>query len=265
MTFSANAVVTLTTDFGTADGYVGAMKGVLHSRFAGARVVDLTHEVPAHDVVSGAFALATAAPFFPDGTVHVAVVDPGVGGTRRAVVATTPNFHFVGPDNGILSLAAPVAVVRLLQNVPGVPRAVSPTFHGRDLFAPAAAYLASGGDPTTVGPETQGLLPLSLPAADRGEGFARGTIVHVDRFGNLVTSIRRADVPADPDLQVLVGGVALPTIRRLVQYYAEAEPDAACALIGSTGFLEIAVREGSAHGRLGMGRGAEVVVRRRSR
>src|SRR5688572_22233904 len=169
-------VVTLTTDFGTQDGYVGAMKGVILALAPTARIVDVSHDVPAFDVAAGAFAIATAARWFPPGTVHVGVVDAGVGSARAAVAIAAGDQLFVGPDNGLFALAAPVvdAAVRL-----EAPAGAAATFHGRDVFAPAAARLARGEPLSSLGPAHA----LAAPAR------ARGLVIHVDRFGNLVTDL----------------------------------------------------------------------------
>ncbi len=244
----ALALVTLTTDFGTADGYVGAMKGVLYGAAPGVVVVDITHAVPRHDVAAGAHALATAAPWFPPWTVHVAVVDPGVGGRRRDVVVVAAEQIFVGPDNGILSLAAPRpdAVYEIAAADFRAAR-VSPTFHGRDVFAVAAARLAAGAPPEQAGPPVT--LVGSLPRPD-------GTVhqvVHVDAFGNLVTDLDGDDVA--PGSRVRVAGRDVGGVHRTFEDVARGE---LVAYVGSGGTVEIAVREGSAATALGAGRGAPV-------
>ena len=183
--FTPNGIVTLTTDFGTQDGYVGAVKGVIFSRFPEARVVDLTHDIPGQDVRAGARALANACPFFPSGTVHLAVIDPGVGTSRAVIVVLHGGQLWVAPDNGVLSRAVPVDAPawRVQREDLRMPK-VSRTFHGRDIFAPAAAALAAGQlPPVEVGEPHR---PLRLPEAtlQRGPGYVRGEITAVDRFGN---------------------------------------------------------------------------------
>lgn len=185
------AIVTLTTDFGTRDAYVAAMKGAILGIARSVQLVDVTHEVAPHDVAEGAYALEAAAPYFPPGTVHVGVVDPGVGTARRGLAVVARGQVFVGPDNGLFTpflggddwtafeLAAPE--YRL--------RAVSRTFHGRDVFAPAAAHVAAGVDPARLGPRVTDPVRLPWPAPRRTGAGVAGVVVHVDRFGNLVTSI----------------------------------------------------------------------------
>jgi S-adenosyl-L-methionine hydrolase (adenosine-forming) len=239
--------ITLTTDFGTADGYVGAMKGVLASRAPGVPILDITHEIPRHDVAAAAFALAQAAPHFPPGAVHVAVVDPGVGGSRRPVVIAAAPHVFVGPDNGLWSLAASGRRrAYAIEDEAFRRRELSSTFHGRDLFAPAAAAVAMGAPPTQAGPEVE--LEGTLP------GAAHDAVIHVDHFGNLITAIPRERVPSGA--RVEVGGRVIP----LVSTYSDVERGELLAYIGSADTLEIAAREASAAERLGAGRGTRVGV-----
>jgi S-adenosylmethionine hydrolase len=249
----APALVTLTTDLGTADGYVGAMKGVLHRTAPGLVIVDITHDVPRHDIAAGAHALATAAPWFPAGTVHVGVVDPGVGGGRRGVVVVAREQIFVGPDNGLFSLVAPQPAAAYEIAAPEF-RAdrVSPTFHGRDLFAVAAARLAAGASPDEVGPRA--LLVGRLADGVAGSSEAH-RVVHVDTFGNLITDIAAEVVPAGG--RVRVGGRDVGPVRRTFEDVARGE---LLAYVGSGGTVAIAVREGSAAERLGAGRADPVEV-----
>lgn len=253
-------VVTLTTDFGLRDPWVGVMKGVILGIARDVRLVDLTHEVAPHDVLEGALALEGAAPFFPGGTVHLAVVDPGVGGARRALVVTRGGQRFVGPDNGLFTpfLHAPgwqafelaAAEYRLPER--------SATFHGRDVFAPAAAHLALGVPPDRFGAEVRDPVRLPWPEARRAPDGVVGEVVHVDRFGNLITSIRAGDLAGAGS--VVAGGQELG----LVRAFGDIGPQEVAGLIGSSGRLEIAARESSAAARLGVGRGAPVRVRSRS-
>ncbi len=247
----ARVLVTLTTDFGTADGYVGAMKGVIGQRAPGAQVVDITHEVPRYDVAAAAHALATAAPWFPAGTVHVAVVDPGVGGSRRGVVVVAGGQLFVGPDNGVFWLVAPEPEAAFEIAEAGFrAEQVSPTFHGRDVFAVAAARLAAGAAPEQAGP------PVELSGclfAVRELGGHR--VVHVDAFGNLITDVAGEEMPAAG--HVRVGGRDAGPLRRTYEDVARGQ---LVAYVGSGGTVEVAVREGSAAAVLGAGRGAPVEV-----
>ena len=188
------SIVTFTTDFGTVDGYVGAMKGVVLSLAQDAVTVDITHDIPRHDIAAGAFALAQAAPLFPPGTVHVAVVDPGVGGERADIVVEAGGSYFVGPDNGLLALAARGPRVAHRIEKPEFRRQpVSPTFHGRDVFAQTAGLLARGTHPREAGPLLPAIEELASLLADQdnddpSSDAGAAVIVHIDAFGNLITS-----------------------------------------------------------------------------
>jgi S-adenosyl-L-methionine hydrolase (adenosine-forming) len=252
-------IVTMTTDFGTRDGYVGAMKGVILSAAPGATVVDLTHEVPPHDVAAAAFALAQAAPYFPDGTVHVAVVDPGVGGARRCVAIDDGRHRFVGPDNGTFALAVPAPVAVPEITAPAFRRGtVAATFHGRDVFAPAAARLAAGAPVAEAGPAVplEGRLDGGELAVSADGRDVRGRVIHVDRFGNLVTDVPAARLAAGATVRVGARVVA----RGLSATYEGVPRGRPLAYVGSAGTLEIAVREGSAASRFRARRGAAVTV-----
>jgi S-adenosylmethionine hydrolase len=257
---SASGIVTLTTDFGTVDGYAGAVKGVILSIAPDVRVVDLSHDVPAGDVAAGAWCLRVAAPEFPADTVHLAVVDPGVGGARRPVIVSNGGHLFVGPDNGLLGLACGEADAAwtIEPEKVRVRERPAPTFHGRDVFAPAAARLASGAAPGDLAVRMQ-VSALASPPLDLGWGEEGGTavgrVVHVDRFGNLVTSL-----PADLLSRSCAAGGSVggrPVLAPVACY--EAIPDGGVAFIeGSQGLLEISLRDGSAAESLGLGVGAEV-------
>jgi S-adenosylmethionine hydrolase len=253
-------IITLTTDFGVTDGYVGAMKGVILNLAPNVTLVDISHAVNPHDVRHGARILATSAPEFPDGTIHVAVVDPGVGSSRRGLALRTTTAFFVGPDNGLFSpfLASKVTCVELTNRATHR-RHVSHTFHGRDVFAPVAAHLANGLPINELGPPLVDpvLLIESEPVRTDG-GWLVAEVVHVDRFGNLVTNLgpllwERLE-PAD--IRVVVGELRVP----FVQTYADVAAGEVLALIGSSGYLEIAVRNGRAADFLGVGIGTAVQV-----
>jgi S-adenosyl-L-methionine hydrolase (adenosine-forming) len=251
------AIVTLTTDFGTADGYVGAMKGVVLGRAPGAIVVDLAHDIPRHDVAAAAFALAQAAPHFPAGTVHVAVVDPGVGTGRAAVIVDDGRSLYVGPDNGVFSLVAPAPRAAYAIEAAAFRReAVSATFHGRDLFAAAAGSLAAGAPAAAAGPAVTLAGALEWPPAPAAPPGARAArVVHVDAFGNLITDLDVAELP--PAARVSVAGRSIAAVSHT---YGDVARGALCAYVGSANTLEIAVREGDAAAHLGVGRGAVVLV-----
>jgi S-adenosylmethionine hydrolase len=274
-------IVTLTTDFGTRDSYVAQLKGALLSRAPEVTVVDVTHDIAPQDVLGGALVLEEAVPWFPPGTVHLAVVDPGVGSARAPLVVVTGRELLVGPDNGLLSLAAagstgsmddaggPKPAPRLYrideQRLPAPPSGTrrpggSATFHGRDVFAPAAAWLAGGGGAADIGSRVEAWVSLAVPspteqaAADAGR-IALGTVLAVDRFGNLITNLRPEPGSADRASEVELAGQPVGPLRRT---YSDVAPGELLALVGSSGRLEIAVRDGSAAGRLAQGRGATV-------
>lgn len=247
-------IITLTTDFGLADGYVGAMKGVIARLAPYASVVDIAHDVPRHDIAHAAWVVATVAWEFPTGTVHLVVVDPGVGGERLEIVVEARGHLFVAPDNGVLAYVATGDGVQTYAiTSPAcrrLPEATSATFHGRDVFAPTAAALARGLRPNAVGPvaHAAGQLPWA-PIAFGG----RGVVVHVDGYGNLITNVR-ADGAAPAS--VMTSGRAIGVKRT----YADVADGALVAYVGSAGTVEIGVRNGSAAAVLALGRGSVVEV-----
>ncbi|HKH93378.1 MAG TPA: SAM-dependent chlorinase/fluorinase [Gemmatimonadaceae bacterium] len=243
-------LITLLTDFGTADGYVGEMKGVLASLAPGATVIDVAHDVAPHDVEGARLALARYWRRFPEGTVHLVVVDPGVGSTRGALATLSEGRFLVGPNNGVLSPALLHAGARCVSL--GVPGGAAPTFHGRDVFAPAAARLALGEALETLGAdESEPIIRRTPEATRRDDGGVQGEVITVDRFGNAVTNLL-----AMRGGQVQVGGLSL-ALRRT---YADVTSGDPMALVGSSGLVEIAVRDGSAAQRLGLKRGSSVVL-----
>jgi len=253
-------IVTLTTDFGTRDSYVAQLKGALLTRCADLRIHDLTHEIAAHDVVEGALFLAAAVPAFPAGTVHLAVVDPGVGGDRRPIAVELAGQHVVCPDNGLLTLLArshPIDAVHELTDPRFRREPVSATFEGRDVFAPAAAHLACGGSLADLGRRVSELVELGLSEPEQTEDGMRGEVMHVDRFGNAVTNIHVSMLRGDLDrTRVHAAGRELLLLRT----YADTASGEALALVGSSGYVEVAVREGSAADALGLERGSAVQV-----
>jgi S-adenosylmethionine hydrolase len=253
------ALVTLSTDFGTCDAYVAELKGVLYSEGPAAlRVVDLSHELAPFDVRGAALFVRAALPRFPPGSVHVVVVDPGVGSARRPIAASVHGQLLVGPDNGVFGLLYDGS--ELVHEIAVGGRALSSTFHGRDLFAPAAACLAAGASLDALGARLDTYACLELPVAAARDGVLLGEVIHVDRFGNLITNI------AAPALRAFLGEQALRVelgahiVQGLSDHYAEAAPGGLLALIGSSGLLEVAVREGSAAQRLGVRVGSPVRV-----
>ncbi|HEX6938497.1 MAG TPA: SAM-dependent chlorinase/fluorinase [Longimicrobiales bacterium] len=251
--------ITLLTDFGTADGYVAAMKGVIAAIAPDAAIDDATHDIPPADIEAAALALARYWRLYPPGTVHVAVVDPGVGSDRRAIAARVDGRLFVAPDNGILSCVLGEAQAEAIVAIEArrfLRAEISPTFHGRDVFAPVAAHLARGAPLDALGPRVSAPVLLSLPRAERtGEGI-RGRVIHVDRFGNLLTNIPGAWLEAGA--RVAVDGVDVGGVHRT---YADVAPGHTLALVGSSGMVEVSVRGGSAADALRATRGSPVTIR----
>jgi hypothetical protein len=261
--FTASGVVTLTTDFGLQDPFVGVMKGRLVAAFPGIRIIDLTHEIEAHWPAEAGFWLARSFRYFPAGTVHVAVVDPGVGSAREIAAVEADGHLFLAPDNGLLAAvldAVPRASARHVSSVVlaqlGI-QAPSATFHGRDIFAPLAANLAAGRlTPAELGPETTDLVPGWIEGPTVAAGQVTGTVVTIDRFGNLITNIESAHLTGLSYPRVRVAGRELP-LRRT---YADVRPGDYLALVNSFGVLEVARAERSAAEGLGLARGAPVSV-----
>ena len=244
-------IVTLLTDYGSADGYVGEVKGALLRVAPHLTLVDVTHEIAPGDVAAGAYILGRTWRAFPEGTVHLAVVDPGVGTARRAVALQVSGHSFVAPDNGLLStVAAPGAEAVALT----VPDAAAPTFHGRDVFAHAAALLATGSPLGTLGEPAGDLARLEAPPLRRVAKRLIGQVIHVDRFGTLVTNLPPAELPKR--VVVIAAGREIP----LGSTFGDVASGTLVAFIGSGGTLEIALRDGRADRTLGLGRGDEVSV-----
>jgi S-adenosylmethionine hydrolase len=273
-----NAVITLTTDFGLTDAYVASMKGVILTINPAAKIIDICHNISPQNVSQAAFVLNTAYRFFPERTIHVVVVDPGVGTERRAIILRTPEFDIIAPDNGVLSYIIEPFLEEQLRREQGqakLPPAlkaisitepefwrsqVSTTFHGRDIFAPVAARLSLGMPLEKFGGviDSIEILPDLRPHRE-SEDTMTGRIVHIDHFGNLVTNFKCEDLPEEP-FSVEVGK---RRISKLSRTYAEGE--GLLALIGSSGYLEIAINGGSACDSLGAVAGEEVRIRRENR
>jgi S-adenosylmethionine hydrolase len=252
--------ITLTTDFGTADWFVGTMKGVVLGTNPRARIVDLTHGVPAGDIRAGAFALAAGCKYLPKGTVHVAVVDPGVGSVRDAIAIETERYFFVGPDNGVLSWALrneKIRTVRVLKNEKYFLPRVSKTFHGRDIFAPVAAHLSRGVAIEKLGPSKNEFVRLDWPEPRVKKRGIEGEVVYIDRFGNAITNLDCGCLKqfSEGKPEMLVRRKRLCAIESC---YAAVRAGKAVAVIGSSGFLEIAVNGGSAAKNLGLIPGTRV-------
>ncbi len=258
-------VIALLSDFGTRDHYAGTMKGVMLGICPDATLVDITHDVPPHDVIDGSLQLAAACRYFPSGTIFLAVVDPGVGSARRGIAAEAGDYRFVAPDNGVLTVALrefpPKRVVELTERRYARPT-VSRTFEGRDRFAPAAAWLAKGIQLTALGRPVADYQRLDIPAPEVTDEGVRGVVLRIDRFGNAVTNIDRRtfeSVARAKGVQVSADG---HRVEQIVATYAEIPVGGICALFGSTDHLELAANSASAAERLGIGRGAVVEVRR---
>jgi S-adenosyl-L-methionine hydrolase (adenosine-forming) len=261
-------IVTLLTDFGTADYFVGAMKGAVLAANPGARVFDITHEVPPYDVEAGAFTLRAAFETFPAGTVHVAVVDPGVGSERRGIAVEGGGHLFVGPDNGLFGhVYERVRTCRVFQltNASYFRSEVRPTFHGRDIFAPVAGALSRGVRAEELGPEVFDFARLPSAAVESvGDGTLVGAVIHVDRFGNLVTNITPEDLSEEAVARGARLTVAGREVRRFRRFFADGAQGAGepFAVWGSAGLLEVALYRDSAARALGAKRGDKVEVSR---
>ena len=254
-----NGIITLTSDFGTRDVYVGAMKGVICSILPTARIIDITHEIPPQKILEGALLLEGAYPWFPPGTVNVVVIDPAVGTQRRALAVEARGQFFVGPDNGVLS--APLGekdarAISIIDPAYEMPQR-SDTFHGRDVFAPAAAHIASGVDIDRFGPRVSDCVMLALPRPEVDGAEIRGEILRIDRFGNAQTNIPRS-LLAGGEQAILAKGRDFGPLRRR---YEDVPAGGALALTGADGRIEISVNGGHAAERLGLAPGDEVLIR----
>ena len=258
-------IITLLTDFGTEDSYVGAMKGVILSINPDATIIDISHQIPPQDIIAGAFVLSQAAPFFPKGTVHIAVVDPGVGGKRKPILIETDKYFFVGPDNGIFEIALQNERIRRkihLTNKDYFLGYISSTFHGRDIFSPVGAYLSLGIDPALFGKKIKTLTSLDVKKPFAKDGKITGRIIHIDRFGNLITNIDERLLKKVFKNRIFEVEVCDNIIKRFVPAYSYAKKDEIISLIGSSGLLEIAKRDANAVQELGAEKGDRVEVRK---
>ena len=256
----ARRLITLTTDFGIADHFAGTIKGVILGIEPAARIVDITHDVQAFEIPDGAFTIAQAYRYFPKRTIHVVVVDPGVGSTRRPLLAEMARQYFIAPDNGVLSMifAREKSKVRHITNERYFLHPVSRTFHGRDVFAPVAAHLASGIAPARFGKLIDDYLRLNFDRPKQtGKNAWTGSVLKVDRFGNLITNLHIDQVPS---LQIrpfrLLAG--RQPVTRLALTFTECAPEELFVLVGSSGYLEVATNQGSAAKILGCGAGSPI-------
>ncbi|MGA2002606.1 MAG: SAM-dependent chlorinase/fluorinase [Terriglobales bacterium] len=263
---SRSPIITFTTDFGLNDHFVGAMKGVMLETAPDAQIIDISHAVQPFDILDGALTISQAYSYFPSGTVHLVVVDPGVGTARRPIILTGDRHLFVAPDNGVLSLIYDREERLSVRHVTAEHYFLQPrsnTFHGRDIFSPVAAYLAKGVDPDRFGEEVTDYVRFAAPRPKPvDERTLRGTILKVDRFGNLITNIAPKDLPALFEVTPRAFKITLGKgqVTRICANYAEGAPGEAFGILGSMGFLEIATNRGSAFQVLGAGKGSEVSV-----
>ncbi len=258
-------VIALLSDFGSRDHYTGTMKAVILGICPDITLVDITHDITPHDVVEGGLQLAASYRYFPPGTIFLAVVDPGVGSTRRGIAAEAGDYRFVAPDNGVLTAVlrdtAPRRVVELTERRYARPT-VSRTFEGRDRFAPAAAWLAKGIQLAALGRPISNYTQLEIPQAAVDDAQLTGVVVHVDRFGNLVTNIDRRTFEAFARSQGVALSVEGHSVAGVVATYADIRAGEVCGLFGSSDHLELAVNGGSAAAALGTARGAAVRITR---
>jgi S-adenosyl-L-methionine hydrolase (adenosine-forming) len=259
-----NPIITLTTDYGTNDHLVGVMKGAILKINPDAQIIDITHHVAPFDLLEGALAISSAYPYFPPRTIHVVVVDPGVGTERRPLLVSGQNQYFLAPDNGVLSgvyeKEHPV-IVRNITSEHYFAQPVSKTFHGRDVFAPVAAWLSKSWQPGSMGEEITDFKRFAMPKPKEADGSLKGVVLKVDAFGNLITNFRAEDLaPESLESGAVKLQVGTHAVTRLVPTFAHGNAGEAIAYVGSSGYLEVGVNKGSASKALGIGRGAVVIL-----
>ena len=260
----ARPIITLTTDYGTNDHLVGTLKGVILKINPEVTIVDISHDVTPYDLLDGALTIGSSYSYFPPRTIHVVVVDPGVGTERRPLLVTGDTQYFVAPDNGVLSLVyerEENILVRHANVEHYYLQPVSKTFHGRDVFAPLAAWLAKGAQASAMGEEITDYKKFAMPKPKAADGVSKGVVLRVDSFGNIITNFRPEDLPAtaieNGTLQIALGN---HSVNKLVDTFAKGIPGEPFAYIGSNGFIEIAINRGNASKSLGIGRGAQVTL-----
>jgi S-adenosylmethionine hydrolase len=252
-----NPLITLTTDFGNRDHFVGTMKGVILGIAPRTRIVDISHEIAPFEIADGAFTIAQAWRYFPKKTIHVVIVDPGVGSARRPLLAEAGGHYFIAPDNGVLSIIGPEKV-RHITNDRYFVHPLSRTFHGRDIFAPVAAHLATGIPPARFGKRIEDYLRLTFHLPNRtGKHVWTGAVLKVDRLGNLITNLHIDEFPAVKTRPFDLN-VGLEKIARLALTFTECAPGELFAIVGSSGYLEVATNQGSAAKALGCAAGSPV-------
>jgi S-adenosyl-L-methionine hydrolase (adenosine-forming) len=259
-----NPIITLTTDYGNHDHLVGVIKGVILKINPEVQIVDITNHVTPFDLLDGALAISSAYSYFPPRTIHVVVVDPGVGTSRRPLLVTGDNQYFLAPDNGVLSGVYEKASALTVRNITSehyFAQPVSKSFHGRDVFAPVAAWLSKTWQPGSMGDEITDFKRFALPRPKENAGIVKGVVLKTDNFGNLLTNFRSEDLSPDSlekgELKLQAG---THSITRLVQTFADGKAGEAVALFGSSGYLEIAINKGNASRTLAVGRGAAILL-----
>jgi len=261
----ANAIITLTTDYGTNDHLVGTLKGVILKINPDVTIVDITHNVTPFDLLDGALTIGAAYSYFPSKTVHVVVVDPGVGTERRPLLVSATNQYFIAPDNGVLSVIYEREKESLIVRHANVEhyylQPVSKTFHGRDIFAPVASWLTKGWQTPSMGDEITDYKKFSIPRPKEADGALKGVVLRADTFGNLITNFRSEDLPesalANGSIKFQVGNQA---VTRLVETFAQGNNGEAIAYLGSSGYIEIGINKGNASRTLSLGRGTPVTL-----
>jgi S-adenosylmethionine hydrolase len=259
-----NPIITLTTDYGISDHLVSVLKGAILKINPEAQIIDITHQIAPFDLLEGALAIASAYPYFPPRTIHVVVVDPGVGTERRPLLVSGQNQYFLAPDNGVLSGVYEQEHPVLVRNITSehyFAQPVSKTFHGRDVFAPVAAWLSKSWQPGSMGEEISDFKRFAMPKPKEADGLVKGVVLKVDVFGNLVTNFRAEDMtPESLEKGTVNLQVGSHAVTRLVPTFAHGNAGEAIAYIGSSGYLEVAVNKGSASKTLGVGRGVPVLL-----
>lgn len=262
---SPNGVITFITDFGTKDVYAGILKGIVLSINPDARIVDITHEIPSHDIMNASFMLANAYHHFPVGTIHVVIVDPGVGSERKNIAVRTEQYFFVGPDNGVFSLVLSrkkALEIRKITTAPFIFDTISYTFHGRDVYAPCAGHLSSGKHFSGIGPELREIVTLTYPEVDRKGNTLTGEVVSIDTFGNMITNISQdifRDFTSGSRFEIYFATERFQTVS---YRYTDVSPGSPLVLFGSSGHLEISMNGGSAAAYFITSTGSTVTVRR---
>ncbi len=260
-----SGIITLTTDFGTKDPYAGIMKGTILTANPLARIIDITHEIPKHDIVNASFTIGQAYEYFPKGTVHVGVVDPEVGASRKNVAILTENYIFVGPDNGIftiiLSREKTLGILEI-KNFPFVLNKISNTFHGRDVFSPCSAFLSAGKNFFDVGPEMKNLKHLKYPKVTQTGNSLKGEVVAIDSFGNMITNISEHTLKSFAGKKKIEVSFAAERFTSIMRHYNDVSIGSTLVIIGSSGYLEISMNGESAKDYFMTSVGSPVTVRK---